>query len=110
MPELPGAHTGNGLHGLVQVGQVAVQGVLDLLSPVPAGHLAARAFQHDKGIQGVAVGGGDDPGVMDVEAQLVQRPHAAREDIVVIVHVDEYLGAAAVRHLPDQDQGQALFR
>ena len=100
------SHLPHALDGLVQDRQVAFQGLPDLLLSLPALDGGPGLFQDDEGVQGVAVGGIHDARIDDVQTQQVQGLDAPGEDIVVVAHVDEQFGGAALGAVPQQDQGQ----
>ena len=52
------------------------------------------AVEHDVGVEGELAGRGDDPGVMDVQVELVHRRHGYGEEVVLVGRINEDLRAA----------------
>ncbi|KWV86891.1 hypothetical protein PFLmoz3_03356 [Pseudomonas fluorescens] len=71
----------------------------------------AVGVEHDVGVEGELAAGGDDPGVMDVQVELVHGRHGHGEEVVLVGRVNEDLRAAfefALGGFLDQDQRAAI--
>ena len=97
----------------VGIGKGFEQPCLDLADAL--GMIADRTaigVQHDIGIQAEAVGGGDHPGVLNAQVELVHGRGGHREQVVLLRRIEEYLGGTfefALGGFLDQHQRAAVL-